>query len=237
MNKCLNCEKEVLNKYCNVTCQNQHKGKLNQEKYYWSPKLCKNCKEVIKYENRRNSFCNRSCAGTFNNKGLDIDKINNVDSLNKNINKTNLISDEEFIEFVNTSKSWRELILKLGYSEKFGSTTKNTILNKANLLNIKIDFKPDLIKSKTKKEIFELSKNWQSARTTIRKDACKVFEKSNKEYKCAICGYTNHVEIAHIKAVSDFTDDSLLTDINNIENLIALCPNHHWEYDNKLINL
>lgn len=34
MNKCLNCGKEVLNKYCNVTCQNQHKGKLNQEKYY-----------------------------------------------------------------------------------------------------------------------------------------------------------------------------------------------------------
>lgn len=33
MNKCLNCGKEVANKYCNVTCQNEHKGKLNQEKY------------------------------------------------------------------------------------------------------------------------------------------------------------------------------------------------------------
>ena len=38
--------------------------------------------------------------------------------------------------------------------------------------------------------------------------------------------------MAHIKAVSDFNDDTLISEINDIDNLIALCPNHHWEYDN-----
>lgn len=34
------------------------------------------------------------------------------------------------------------------------------------------------------------------------------------------------------KATSDFDDDVLIKEINNINNLIGLCPNHHWEFDN-----
>lgn len=45
--------------------------------------------------------------------------------------------------------------------------------------------------------------------------------------KCAICGYDKHVEIAHIKPVSDFADSCTIAEINSIDNLIALCPNHH----------
>ena len=55
--------------------------------------------------------------------------------------------------------------------------------------------------------------------------------------KGAICGYDKHYEIAHIKPVSDFEDDALITEINSIDNLIALCPNHHWEFDNGLLNI
>ena len=28
-----------------------------------------------------------------------------------------------------------------------------------------------------------------------------------------------------------------IEEINNINNLIGLCPNHHWEYDNGLLEL
>lgn len=41
--KCLNCGKEVENKYCGVSCQNEHRRKLNREKYYKNPKFCKCC--------------------------------------------------------------------------------------------------------------------------------------------------------------------------------------------------
>lgn len=35
-----------------------------------NPKFCKNCLAPILYKNRRNYFCNSSCATTFNNKGV-----------------------------------------------------------------------------------------------------------------------------------------------------------------------
>ena len=38
-------------------------------------------------------------------------------------------------------------------------------------------------------------------------------------------------------AVSDFDDSALISEINSKDNLIALCPNHHWEYDHGLLKL
>jgi len=48
---------------------------------------------------------------------------------------------------------------------------------------------------------------------------------------CEKCGYDKHVEIAHIKAISSFDLSTLISVINSPENLIALCPNCHWEHD------
>lgn len=84
----------------------------------------------------------------------------------------------------------------------------------------------------TKLALFAKNKNWQSARNSVRKHACSVFRKSQMPLICFICEYDCHVEIAHIKAVSQFSDDSLIIKINHISNLVALCPNHHWEFDN-----
>lgn len=184
MNKCLNCGKDVQNKYCNVSCQNSHRATLIREEYWKNPKLCKCCNNPLSFEQKRNDFCSRSCSASFNNKNT----VHNINGIN-------------------------------------GTKPKEDIVKPIK----------DLIKDKNKKLMFELSKSWQSARSTIRKDACKVFNSSNKERKCMVCGYTNHIEIAHIKAVSEFGDDSTLKEINNIDNLIGLCPNHHWEYDNGLL--
>lgn len=49
---------------------------------------------------------------------------------------------------------------------------------------------------------------------------------------CAKCGYEKHVELAHIKAISKFSDDTQLSEINSPSNIIQLCPNCHWEFDN-----
>lgn len=48
---------------------------------------------------------------------------------------------------------------------------------------------------------------------------------------CEICGYSRHVEISHIRPISDFPLDTLLSVINSPDNLRPLCPNHHWEMD------
>lgn len=49
---------------------------------------------------------------------------------------------------------------------------------------------------------------------------------------CAKCGYDKHVELAHIKSVSSYSDNTLLSIVNSEDNVIQLCPNCHWEFDN-----
>ena len=49
---------------------------------------------------------------------------------------------------------------------------------------------------------------------------------------CAHCGYTKHVELAHIKDIVSFSDECLLSEVNARNNIIQLCPNCHWEFDN-----
>lgn len=93
-----------------------------------------------------------------------------------------------------------------------------------------------IIETRTKKEIFEICSSWQSARTTIRRHASKIYAKNNKPKCCAICGYHKHYDISHLKSVSDFSENSLITEINDINNLIALCPTHHWEYDHDALD-
>lgn len=92
-------------------------------------------------------------------------------------------------------------------------------------------------KDLTKGDIFNKYKSWQSARSRIQKIA-RVIYNNNKEYKCIICGYNKHIEVAHIKAVSTFEDTALiLEEVNSINNMIGLCPTHHWEYDAGLLDI
>lgn len=91
--------------------------------------------------------------------------------------------------------------------------------------------------STTKKELFERRGSWQSARAGIQKDARTVYLKSGKPMECKICGYSKHVEVCHIISVSEFSEDSTFGEINNPNNLVGLCPNHHWEFDNGFIQI
>lgn len=51
---------------------------------------------------------------------------------------------------------------------------------------------------------------------------------------CERCGYDKHVEIAHIRSISDFPETAMLSKVNARSNLMALCPNCHWEFDHGL---
>jgi hypothetical protein len=52
---------------------------------------------------------------------------------------------------------------------------------------------------------------------------------------CQNCGYEKHVELCHKKRITSFSDDTLIGIINSPDNLLVLCPNCHWEYDNGLL--
>lgn len=56
--------------------------------------------------------------------------------------------------------------------------------------------------------------------------ACKHLEKV-----CSSCGYNKHVQVCHIKPISEYPPETYLSEINKLTNLLLLCPNCHWEFD------
>jgi hypothetical protein len=89
----------------------------------------------------------------------------------------------------------------------------------------------DTVALMTKKELFARCKNWQSARSILRQHAVWVYNTSGRPYACVHCMYDKHVDIAHRKAVNEFPETTLIREINDLANLMPLCPNHHWEHD------
>lgn len=73
--------------------------------------------------------------------------------------------------------------------------------------------------------------------TGIRGNGRNVFYSSKKPLICQFCHYSKHVEICHIKEICSFSPDTLISEINKIDNLMSLCPNHHWEFDNGFLSI
>ena len=150
----------------------------------------------------------------------------------------NKLSDEEFTNIINNSKTWKEIGEKLGYKNDCSSNVKDAIESRCSKLGVELNVdETDFLLEKTKGDLFNDRKNWQSARSSIQKNARKTYFENTKEPKCAICGYLKHVEVAHIKAVSEFDNNATIKEINSLSNLIGLCPNHHWEYDNGMLKI
>ena len=55
--------------------------------------------------------------------------------------------------------------------------------------------------------------------------------------RCEICSYSSHVEVCHIIPLKDTSENTPLSSVNNMNNLVVLCRNHHWELDNGLLSV
>lgn len=195
--------------------------KRAQEKYDKNPIICLNCLKIIPLNGRRPSkvkkrkFCSTHCSAVFNNK-----KYPKREASPYNKNPTSLC----------------KICGALIYLKK---RTKNTFLNRKvcdSCLKPQDDYYwlPD-IGSKTKKEIFLKYKNWQSARSIILKHAIGIYLLSGRPKQCAVCKYEKKVQISHVRSVSGFSDDTIIALINDINNLVPLCPTHHWEFDHQCL--
>ena len=70
-----------------------------------------------------------------------------------------------------------------------------------------------------------------SSRNSHIRGLARIQHKDLLKQPCAYCGYTRHVELCHIKAVSSFSEESLVSEVNSVDNVIQLCRNCHWEFD------
>lgn len=92
----------------------------------------------------------------------------------------------------------------------------------------------EFIKLTRKEAEYNQHGNKASKFCRIREHARKIAKMNGLDkLPCKSCGYSKHVEICHIKSISEFEDNSLISEINDIKNIIQLCPNCHWEFDNK----
>lgn len=75
---------------------------------------------------------------------------------------------------------------------------------------------------------------------TIRKNARKILLNSGREKVCEFCknhDFDDILEVHHIKGVLTFNENDKIKVINDINNLIWLCPNHHAMLEKGLIEL
>lgn len=226
-----------------ATKENQKRREKALINYYNNPCYCKQCGAIIKVKPgekvvdvKKRVFCGVNCANIYAR-----EKANNYRNKCKSI--ISQLSDFQIVEGVKNSNSWKELSINLGYKTTISKNGRDELkerLLKLNLLDSfvqKIKDKPNSLKKKSKEELFKNTKNWQSARSQIQRTAREIYQNSNKPKCCVICGYDKTYQVAHIKAVSEFSGEITIEEVNSLDNLIALCPNHHWEYDHGLLNL
>jgi len=89
------------------------------------------------------------------------------------------------------------------------------------------------VKDMTLKEAIYENHHKSSAFSLVRTRARAIAKKLGFT-ECLKCGYNKHIEVAHIKPISSFSDDILISEINSKQNIMPLCPNCHWEYDHNL---
>lgn len=97
------------------------------------------------------------------------------------------------------------------------------------------DCSPKRFRNLDNKTLAELKDSYDTSQyhAKIRGDARFNYASSNEPMFCMICKYSKHVDICHIIDIKDFPLTSAIKEINHISNLISLCKNHHWEFDNE----
>lgn len=214
--------------------------------YHQNPNRCLYCNKPILVEGKRKltdaknqKFCCRSCATAYNNKKRIFLNPRNTSKMIKS-RKLDYFTDSEIEFLYNNCDTLTEFMNNLGYANSISyKNLPQSFLIRCNEIGI------DLSKYLVQREnILEMTKGelitkrgYPNARAAICHHARTIYNQSNKLKHCIVCGYKNHYEVAHIISVSDFPDDVFVSDINNLDNLVALCPNHHWEYDKNILNL
>ena len=191
------------------------------KRYYKRPNKCKFCNSVIKVREdervtatKKRLFCDRICFGKHQSK-VQHGKARG-DYKNRMLEKpeTCSVCGEKFI------------LRRLDCGLMSQKTRCNDCTSKAK-------FDPKI----TKGQLREKLSSYQSYRSTIQRMARKVFFNSDRPKECIECKYDTHIDVCHIIPVSKFPDDTKISVINNIKNLVGLCKNHHWELDKGFLKI
>lgn len=187
-------------------CSKQCQYKVKTKKDLIDVKCCKNCNKGFTPKYIKQLFCSKSCS----NKG--------VIRRTKTLKKCSYEQCNEYVEY-----SFSKFCKKCKTIGRHHSKINNGKLYTEITLGEYLQNKSD--------------RNCQIAGPNkfdrIRGYARSMFN-NIKQKQCVRCGWAHHVEVCHIKPISSFSETALISEINDINNLILLCPNCHWLHDHNL---
>lgn len=211
-----------------MTLTQQERGQLGArmmreraiERYYKDPSFCHYCGSIIHVEEgrgvadiRRKKFCSHVCAGLSRGRGAD-----------RSISQCERCGKKIVLKKHKTRNSY--------HHRKYCEECVNKVRSAA---AAKQKRKQDL-PERTLGEMKQRRKEW-SWRIAITNHARRVYTAAQGPEYCMRCGYSTFYDVCHIKDVASFSDDTKIKVINDLRNLIALCPNHHREFDKGLLKL
>lgn len=178
---------------------------------------CENCgkefkilKGVYNQSKTKHFFCDNSCAATYNNK------------VRVRENKTNII--------------WKDG--KKGYNKC--PICGKLKYYKSELCSDCSNKEKRKIKERTLGSYIDGHKYLTTKCSEIRRDARITIEESKREKVCAYCHnheFDDILEVHHLKGILEFDKSSTIREINDENNLVWLCPNHHKMLEMGLIKL
>lgn len=172
---------------------------------------CINCNiDITLKVDKRAKFCSRSCSAKTNNKLFP--------------KKQRVLKENEVASDV-----------KKGY--KYCKCGKLRIKRSNSCRNCKITLQLERKGNQTISDIMLKNKRFPACKfDKIRAHARRVMALSNTYKACKICKFDLYVEVCHIKPISTYSLDTKLSDVNNLANLVYLCPNHHIMLDKNINN-
>lgn len=202
----------------------EHQRAKAIELYYQNPNTCRFCEKPIPIPAnskvawiRRKKFCNPSCAASFTNKQSPKRK-----RRSEKPTEGLCISCKIVIQYKDRRPhkycdSCRSIARGWHNRERYGGVVV-------------------MDDSKTKGELKSQMNGYYLFRSVVNKHASRAYKQAGKQDCCVVCGY-HDIQICHIKAVSKFPDTATLAEIDHPDNLVGLCPNHHYEFDKGQLEL
>lgn len=192
--------------HCSKKCKERYNAKRTYDRNKLIPKT--NCIECDSPTGNK-KFCSPSCSATYNNRLRRGEK--------RAPNQTRERGKKTYY-----CKNC-DCILRVGYSKTEASIYCDKCRYNTSVNKNYVDW--SLV---TKSEFRSRFSNVHQFHARMRSLA-----RSKKQITpCVVCGYDKHVDVCHIKPVAKFDDSSSIAQINDASNLVCLCPNHHWEFDN-----
>ncbi len=199
--------KRTKNNFCVYIC---HHEWMKEHSPNW--KYCLNCNERTKNP----KFCNKSCAAIYNNKAFP--KRPKKQRCCKRCN-IEIFHRGRYCDDCRYPYSHLRLPTKIrSYKDTRTYRANSVDWSKVTIADVR-------------------ALNLKRPYTRITGHARRVYFASGRPEQCIACDYDKHFNICHIKPIHTFDDDTPISAVNDLDNLIALCPNHHWELDNGFLNV